>query len=355
MSARATCPGCGFTGTYKTAALAEHHHPRHSCERHRGRQAMAARVKARREDPGTPRECTHKQARHTHGTRQAYILDRCRCRPCREANRNHETARRRAKLYGRYDSGRVDAQPAREHLAALIAAGVSLKRCAELGGVGTSTLGYLLYGRTERNEPPRKRIEKHVADAVLGVQPRLELMAPGRRIPCTGTARRLQALVTLGYSVSALAAMLGIERTNMSTLMDPSREVTVRKALMVRGLYDRLWCTPNDPEGWREKISASRARNMAAEKHWAPPLAWDDETIDDPDAAPQGVARRGGGRRQWRDDLAPEARHLLGSGMSVDEACAKLGMTRSALERALFRAGEKGLAAWVHNGEEAAA
>ena len=354
MSVRATCPDCGFTGTYKTEDLARYHHGKHSCDRQRARDAMAERVRARKADPGVKRDCQHKQARHEHGTRNAYRLDRCTCPPCRKANRDHEAKYRRAKLYGRYDSGRVDARPAREHLARLIAGGVSLKRCAQLAGVGNSTLGYLLYGRTERNEPPRKRIERHVAEAVLAIQPRLDLMAPGRRVPSIGTARRLQALVALGYSISSLGARLGVARANMDTLMDPTREVTVRKALMVRELYDRMWCTPNDPTGWREKISASRARNMAAEKHWAPPLAWDDETIDDPDATPQGMARRDGKRQQWRDDLAPEARHLLGSGMSVDEACAKLGMNRSALERALFRAGEKRLAAWVHNGEEAA-
>jgi hypothetical protein len=355
MSVRATCDDCGYSGTYKTEALAAHHHGKHSCDRHRQREATAARVKARRTHPGTKRDCQHKQARHVHGTRQAYVLDRCTCIPCRTANREHEAARKRAKLYGRYDSGRVDAQPAREHLGRLIAGGVSLKRCAQLTGVSTATLGYILYGRTERNEPPRKRIERHVAEAVLAIQPRLELMAPGRRIPSTGTARRLQALATLGYSTSALGSMLGVARANMDTLMDPSREVTVKKALMVRALYDRLWCTPNNPEEWRAKIAASRARNAAAARGWAPPMAWDDETIDDPAATPQGVAKPTATREQWRDGLAPEVRHLLGSGMAVDVACAKLGMTRSALERALHRAGEHRLATWVHTGEQAAA
>lgn len=355
MSVRLTCPDCGFTGSYKTEALGMFHHGKHSCERHREREAMAARVKARREAPGVKRDCQHKQARHEHGTRNAYRLDGCTCPACRKANRDYEARYRRAKLYGRYDSGRVDAQPAREHLARLVAGGISLKRCAQLASVGQSTLGYILYGRTERNEPPRKRIEKHVAEAVLAIQPRLELMAPGRRVPCTGTARRLQALVTLGYSVSTLAAMLGVERTNMDSLMDPAREVTVKRALAVRALYERLWCTPNVPDEWRAKIAASRARNMATARGWAPPMAWDDETIDDPAAVPQGIARRDGKREQWRDGLAPEVRHLLGSGMAVDEVCAKLGMTRGAVERALHRADEHSLAAWIHNGEQVAA
>lgn len=31
------------------------------------------------------RDCQCKRANHQHGTRTAYVVDRCRCDPCREA------------------------------------------------------------------------------------------------------------------------------------------------------------------------------------------------------------------------------------------------------------------------------
>jgi hypothetical protein len=57
-------------------------------------------------------------------------------------------------------------------------------------------------------------------------------------------------------------------------------------ARAVCALYDELWDQP-PPEGThRDKIAASRARNRAAAHGWPPPLAWDDDTIDDPDVVP---------------------------------------------------------------------
>ena len=36
------------------------------------------------------RDCQCKRANHQHGTRTAYVVDRCRCDPCREAARIYE-------------------------------------------------------------------------------------------------------------------------------------------------------------------------------------------------------------------------------------------------------------------------
>jgi lambda repressor-like predicted transcriptional regulator len=206
----AQCDGCGFTGRYKSDAVAAYALSRHSCATVRARAERAARVKARREDPGVRRDCQHKEADHQHGTRQAYVLDKCRCRPCRIANAEHEAARTKAKAYGRYDVGRVDAQPAREHLAMLAENGISLKRAAELAGVAQSTLGHIVYGRKERGEGPRKRIERRVADAILAVRPGFDSMPEARIIDGTGTARRIQALVAIGHSINSLAAAAGL-------------------------------------------------------------------------------------------------------------------------------------------------
>jgi hypothetical protein len=71
----------------------------------------------------TPKPCQHPRANHQHGTRLAYMLDRCRCLPCSAANSAYETRRVQLKAYGRgTPTGLVDATPARTHVEKLQAA-----------------------------------------------------------------------------------------------------------------------------------------------------------------------------------------------------------------------------------------
>ena len=60
-----------------------------------------------------------------------------------------------------------------------------------------------------------------------------------------------------------------------------STTVAPATARAVEDLYDRAWQGPRRPS------TASRRRAVTA--GWAPPLAWDDDTIDDPAASPAGV------------------------------------------------------------------
>jgi hypothetical protein len=81
MRVSRTCPSCGYTADYASAPLADAHHPRHSCANYRRGRDQAAR-RAERLQARVPRECTHPQARHRHGTRTAYVKDRCRRTDC---------------------------------------------------------------------------------------------------------------------------------------------------------------------------------------------------------------------------------------------------------------------------------
>jgi hypothetical protein len=51
-------------------------------------------------------------------------------------------------------------------------------------------------------------------------------------------------------------------------------------------LYDRLSMTLNQPTTQREKIAASRSKSYAKQHGWLPPLALDDEHLDDPQYDP---------------------------------------------------------------------
>lgn len=102
----------------------------------------------------------------------------------------------------------------------------------------------------------------------------------------TGTIRRLQALGALGHSQEAIGAELGLTSERVSQLARGlSRSVFPRTAETVDDLY-RRWCMVV-PAG----RSATAARTYASRKGWPPPLAWDDEAIDDPKARPQGLEK----------------------------------------------------------------
>src|SRR3954470_25062258 len=136
MRVSRTCPACGYTADYASAPLADAHHRRHSCAKHR-RDLEKATPRAERLRARVAREAPHPRARHQHGTRAAYVKDRCRCADCTAANTAVSRTAARERLYGRWQPY-VDAGPVREHLAALRVAGIGVERIAHLAGLSVS-------------------------------------------------------------------------------------------------------------------------------------------------------------------------------------------------------------------------
>lgn len=232
----------------------------------------------------TPRPCQHKQAQHKHGQYATYTLDSCRCLQCTEAKTVYERKRSRQKAYGRW-APYVDAAPARAHVRALMDAGVGLKRISRLSGVSQGCLWKLMYGKRDGTGTPRltASMRQDTVDRLLKVGARDH--ADGARVNVTGAHRRLQALVVLGWSQAKLAARLDVGRSNFGTMM-AGEQITVATARRITALYEQLWNSAPPESTHRDKIAASRARNLARARGWAPPLAWDD--IDN-DEAPDFV------------------------------------------------------------------
>lgn len=241
------------------------------------------------------RGCEHPGHPHQHGDRKAYMMDRCRCTPCRAANTAYQNRRARAQAYGRPTTDLVDAAPARAHVLELMKAGMGWKVVAARAGVAQGVVSALLYGKTGRAAAP-KRIRPATAQALLAVAtPGPADLSPGRVIDGTGTRRRLQALVALGWTQTALAERLGMELSNLGRLLAGGR-VTAGRATAVAALYDQLW-TRQPPAG----PGRDRARKRAAAQGWPGPLAWDDATIDDPAATPHP-----GGTEDVDEDLVDD-------------------------------------------------
>jgi len=197
---------------------------------------------------------------------------------------HYNTRRERDIAYGRWESQWWDAAPVREHVLALRAAGMGSRRICEISGVARSVLQALINGRRKYDWRPSVRISAANAEALLAVP---LTVARGARVDATGTTRRLRALVAIGYTQAYLCRAIGVTPTNGSPLFIGSRTQVLRStAEAVTSVYNALSMRPGP--------SAS-ARNRAATLNWAPPLAWDEETIDLPGAtAERGDTERVG-------------------------------------------------------------
>lgn len=341
MSARAVC-SCGWSGAYKTPALAEFNARRHVCKsdgvrratrRHRcGRcfhtetyenagavearywfsrhscqkreQAMLkAAFREQREAlvDRTPKPCLHKLANHQHGERATYVLDKCRCIPCTEANRATSNERTRLKAYGRYNKY-VAAEHVRDHLRELGAYGIGLKQVAKLSGVSTGTLSKIVFGVYAetgtgggRNGPgirvrePSRRVLRSTAEKLYDVEAIPANLGAGQKDRNrTPLARlHLRALVALGWSQSKLATRLGMLPTNLGPVIGthgPNADRTLSRGTVdkIEALFAELCMTLPPETNQRERIAATRSRRYATERGWLPPLALD---FDEDDAA----------------------------------------------------------------------
>ncbi|MBP2331264.1 hypothetical protein JOF56_011649 [Kibdelosporangium banguiense] len=214
-----------------------------------------------------------------HG-RQRYSLDGCRCTTCRTAATTYNNWLRRQHAYGRPRT--VDAQPARDHVNKLRAAGMGLRTIAEAAGTGDGPLSKLLYGIPSQGRGPSERLYITTAEKILAVK--LEL-ADGARIPSRPARRRIQALVAIGWSITKLAAHLDMLPTNLARIVADDNDILVTTDRACRALYERLWDMPPDETDLYDRIAATKSRNLAQRKNWPVPMWWEAEPegrIDDP-------------------------------------------------------------------------
>lgn len=184
----------------------------------------------------------------------------------------------------------VDAEPVREHVRALLAH-MRTRDIAAQAGVSTSAIAHLLYGKPTEGRPPTRTMLPAVADALLGVPVPASPPRPHRQtylVDAVGTRRRVHALQTLGWPVATIASRADVCAKGLHEVASThtktgrrkkrvKRYVTRATATAVARVYDQLWQTPGP-----STITARRA----AAKRLPGPLAWDDDTIDDPNARP---------------------------------------------------------------------
>jgi hypothetical protein len=219
-----------------------------------------------------------------------YRLDGCRCYVCAAARSRYDENRTKAITAGTWQPW-VDAEPLRTHVAYLRSCSMGLRAIAAAANVDRSRLQAVIGGRPERGTPPQAKVRPQLAAAVLAVEPTLQNLAPSTLITPLGTRRRVHALVAMGWPQQYLAEHLGMQPGNFGSMLNRPN-VLVRRALAVRAMYDALWNV--DPaEHGATPTGIARARRHAAANGWAPVGAWDDDTIDDPEAFPDWTGQCG--------------------------------------------------------------
>lgn len=257
----------------------------------------------------------------------------CTCPKCLHGSRKA----RKAYLvrYHRGESSLAPTAPVAAHLKRVIASGRSITQIAKEAGVNRSTVCSALSmrrtGMLQANAVKLLAVSAKPDDCVL--------------VDSTGTVRRLRALVVIGHKQQTIADAVGCSYTYISMLTHEQRAtVTYGLEQAVRRAYRDLWMKPG---------TSALGRSRATSYGWYGPLAWDDDTIDNPAAIPvtdaeQPVATEGGNvaarwlmgesvvlDRKARDEVL---QHLFEwTNDTTEQIAARLDMTPEAAERKWHR------------------
>jgi hypothetical protein len=250
-----------------------------------------------------------------HGTVAGRVAG-CGCFPCRVAVSRWRTNRRNRINNGTWQPW-ADTEPVRQHLKMLSNYGIGWEQVVALTGLPSANVSRILYRCGDR--PPLARIFRTTADKILAVEPCFDNLADSAVVDHIGTVRRLRALVALGWPMATLGRMLPIHPHTARLVARNGGRCTAGLVRAVTALYGRMSMTVPP-----STMATRRARNMAAQWGWAPPLAWDCDTIDDPDATPVTdpvpdgdfvdeveLLRVEEGRRRWADLSVAEQRELV--------------------------------------------
>ncbi|MBX9920413.1 MAG: hypothetical protein K2Y33_11400 [Mycolicibacterium frederiksbergense] len=172
----------------------------------------------------------------------------------------------------------VDSEIVAEHIAVLRAARMGCIRISQLSGVPRRTVSRIANGHSTITYA-------EVARAILAVNPAVD--RPAHMNPI-GAIRRLRALVAHGHTRDEILAAMGERKLNLHRYLNGTA------AWIFPGTHDRIdaafrTLSVQPPPAGR---SADRARMTATKHGYLPALAWDLETIDDPDARPHVDAIR---------------------------------------------------------------
>jgi hypothetical protein len=183
--------------------------------------------------------------------------------------------------------------------------GLSFREIAEQAPVnprtgarmGASTASDLYRGSRANDGRPLEKISRITHDRIMAVSPPgIPSATSTAQVPAHGMKRRLQALAAVGYGTRTIADLRGVKDHNylwrvMTGYCGPGDRhlhatVSVSLREEIAQIYVKYACTDPRDVGVPEQ-AVGRALGAATRHGYAPPSAWDDDTIDDPNAHPE--------------------------------------------------------------------
>lgn len=246
-----------------------------------------------------------------HGERRCYLRG-CRRPECAAANYQYMSRYRLDREHGQ--RRRIDSTPACDRVHELLAAGWNQRQIADAANCSERAISEA----AQRIHPtmPRTTLQQ-----ILAIDPGQPVPQPLQYADATGSRRRLQALLVIGHPARDIAAAVGL---NAGPLV-----------LIARGIRQQV--RPNTREritaiypAWtRAPGTCDRTRTWAQKYGWHGPLAWDSNTIDDPNAQPD--ADDATVIELKRDELAihraEEIEHLARFGVTHAEIARRVGVS----------------------------
>lgn len=254
-----------------------------------------------------------------HGDRRRF-LHGCHCDPCRRANATYCKTWRLRSASDPASTG-VPVTVVAEHVARLLRT-MSAEAIAAAAGVSRATV---------RRVATQRKVRPSTATALLTVHP---ATSTGRhQVSALGSRRRVEALMALGWTPAEVGRAVGLTRQNFMAIASGRRAiVSAGTAQRIREVYDRLSMLLAPPGSTRTmRAHRTRMRRLAAAHGWAPPLAWDDEDLDDPTATSHPT-----GHRAEHLDL-DEFMFLVDAGEPAGRAAARCGISVSGVTKAARR------------------
>ena len=172
----------------------------------------------------------------------------------------------------------VSAQPVREHVLKLRAAGGTYQSIGLAAGTGAMTVHCI----ANANRP---KVHAEVARRLLAVSEadvRSDQPSPG------GVMWRLRALVAMGHTCSRMAVATGFSSATLRRIVR-GEALTVSAELQhaVAALFDAWWDKTPPWRTRREELAVSNALKRAALNNWPCPAGLDEDELDRPGYQPQ--------------------------------------------------------------------
>ena len=180
----------------------------------------------------------------------------------------------------------VSAQPVREHVLKLRAAGGTYESIGLAAGTGAMTVYCIANAR-------RPKVQAEVASRLLAVS---EADIRNIRPPPGGTMWRLRALIAMGHTCSRMAAATGIPAATLRRIVR-GEALTVSPELqqVVAALFDAWWDKRPSQRTRQEELAVGNALKRAALHDWPCPAGLDEDELDRPGYQPHGGWRRARG------------------------------------------------------------